>query len=167
MFFKRLTKRTIIKGKTELKYNFFFWNKLYGRVDEEITHKLDYIPENWIATQFSSLHSALVYDTQTFVEQSYMNPNQICLQIKHMGLDYTRFPTKKRNIDLLLREYLRIRTLKKSTFMQTLNKRHLVFTAQIPSHTIFLATNFVFLRRRQLKQLRSRFLFLPQHRASR
>jgi len=46
MFFKKLTKKTLIKGKTEAKYDFIFWNKLYGRVDEEITHKLDYIPEN-------------------------------------------------------------------------------------------------------------------------
>jgi len=89
-----------------------------------------------------------------------MNPKQICLQIKHMGLDYTRFPTKRRNIDLILREYLRIRGLKKTKFIRTLNRKRSTFTSQIPNYTIFLATNYVFLRRHQLNKQR---FYFPAH----
>jgi len=151
MFFAPLTKKTIIISKKELKYKLFFWNKFYGLLKEQITHKLDYIPESWIVAQFSSLHTALVYDTQTIAEFIYMNVKKVNLQIKQMSLDYAQFPSQNRNLDLIVREYSRIRFLKNSIFMFNRYRKGFILTVQIPNYNAFLTTNLIFILRKQIK----------------
>lgn len=151
MFFKPLTNKTTAKLKTELKYKLFFWNKLYGLIDERITHKLDYIPESWIVIQFSSLHSHLIYDTIAFNDPLYKNLQKSHLQIQQMSLESTDFPTKNRDMKVAYKEYFRIKSMKFSNWSINHVKRVFVFTIQIPNHNIFLATNLIFIRRNQLR----------------
>lgn len=119
---------------------------MHGLLVEQVTHKLDYIPENWLVTQFSSLHTELVYDTQTFAEFFYVDPFKNFLQIQQMSLDNTRFPTKNRNRELLLREYTRVRLIKKSNYMLVRpQKNPLLLLVTLPKHHMFLCTNLIFL----------------------
>jgi len=153
MFFVKPTKKSIIKEKTELKYKFFFWNKFYGLLEEQITHKLDYIPESWVVTQFSSLHPGLVYDTQGLVEFLYTDVYKMNMQLKNMRMDYIPLPTQDRNLNLINREYCRIQLLKQhSSFRLKKDCRGGVFTLKIPGHTVFMATNLVFIQRKQIKK---------------
>lgn len=156
MFFLNLTKKTIAKRKIELKYKLFFWNKLYGLLDEQITHKLDYIPETWIVMHFSSLHSSMVYDTQAFAEPLYMNAQETPLQIQQISLDYTEFPLKKRNLNFVIREYSRIQLSRRAQWVYNGGKKGIVFTIQIPNYNIFLATNLVFLMRKRVRRSKKR-----------
>jgi len=120
-------------------------------LDEQVTHKLDYIPESWIVTQFSSLQLALLYDTQTLAEFFYMDCQKLYLQIKQMSFDYSEFPLKTRNHSLLLQEYARIRFLQQSKQMLNMSKRDVIFKIKILNHNIFLSTNTIFVRRAQSK----------------
>lgn len=148
MFFKKLTKKTALKRKIELKYKFFFWNKCYGSIDAPITHKLDYIPEEWMVTGFSSLQASLVYDTQTFIEFSYNNPKQLVLKLQNMSFDQEQlFPSLTRNLDLIIREYTRIHLTHKNNNIPKIFKQHSIFIIDIPLHNIFLSTNLFFIQR--------------------
>ena len=121
-------------------------------MDEQVTHKLDYIPENWIVTRFSYLQTALLYDTQTLAEFLYMNPQNLYLQIKQMSYDFSEFPSKNRNRSLLLLEYQRVLSLQQSEQALNRSKKDTIFKLQIPNHNIFLETNTIFFRRTQLKR---------------
>jgi len=146
MFFTKITKKTINKEKMELKSDLIFWNKFYGFLEENVTHKLDYIPENWIVTQFSALQIYQIYDTQGLVEFAYMDTNKISLQIKQMQLDYKRLPLLERTLDIANREYYRVNLLKRSKSKKIC--KHLFFKLQPPSYHVFFATNLVFIKRK-------------------
>jgi len=165
MFFIRLTKKTLINSRRDLKFKYVFWNKLRGELCEVVTHKIDYIPDSWIVTQFSSLHPSLVYDTDTFTEFFYLDPSKLFLQINQMSLDDTWLPSKNRNIPILSREYRRVYLIRESNNANQLlarsksglQKNPLLLLRAIPNQYLFLTTNFIFLWRSQIRKKRQEY----------
>jgi len=77
-------------------------------------NKLDYIPEEWFVTSVSSVQSYNFYDIKTISEAYYTNLRKTSLKIKNMNMDYDEvFPSVERTADLLTRDYLRMRLLKR------------------------------------------------------
>ena len=147
MFYKPLTKRTK-KDQQTLRYNLIYKNGLYGVCDEHLTHKLDYIPEQWLVFYFSSVYKELVYDTQSLYQIFYSDMNKLNLKINSMSWDYDHvFPPMERNSSLVKNEYGRIRTLVKSTFILKTRHSKVIFRIVCPFYNIFISTNTRFLRR--------------------
>jgi len=141
MFYKKLTKKTN-KERNTLRYKFPFWNKFYGGFDAPLTHKLDYIPEQWLAFGFSALHNSLVYDTQSLCQYYYNDTSQVSLRIRNMSWGHDQlFPTLERNFDLVQREHVRIFLLYKTNSTSKIGRNKIIFKIACPFYNIFLATN--------------------------
>jgi len=152
MFYKKLTKKTR-KNQRALRYKLIFWNQLYGVCDAPITHKLDYIPEQWLVFGFSSLHKSLVYDTQSLCQYNYNTLNCLNLQIGNMAWDYDQlFPTLERNAAPVKREYKRIQRYYVNNSFDTSYPNKVIFQISCPFYNVFLATNSTFVRRRLLQR---------------
>ena len=144
MFFTKLTRKTHLKRKKELKYKLLFWNPLYGVSDAILTHKLDYLPEEWFVVQCSSLQPALVYDIQTINEGLYSNLNALALNIQSMTIEHKIFPPLDRTIAIVDREYFRVRrTHKRHGFRYNLRQEQLwkfnyvIFDSFLTANTVF------------------------------
>lgn len=146
----KLTKKTRPKEKLQLRYEFFLWNRIYGLCNEVMTHRLDYIPEDWVITNFSILQTHMVYDSATITSlYLYLDPVKVFLKIKEMYLDLEEFPYMERTRSLFLTEYIRVRLLQKCS--KILIKRSSLLEAPNLIHNLnsllFLKSNFsLFLR---------------------
>jgi len=147
MFFTKLTRKTQLKGKKELKYKLLFWNYLYGLSDANLTHKLDYLPEDWFVVNLSALHMPLIYDMQTMNESLYYNFNGLSLKIKNMSIDYNKFPSLDRMSDLVTNEWLRIRLIRDQQKLKHNWRQEKRWKFNYILYDSFLATNTIFLHR--------------------
>jgi len=147
MFYKKLTRKTKKDSKT-LRYKLLFWNIMYGGCDAPITHKLDYVPEQWIVFGFSSLHNSLVYDKQSLFQPLYQDISRLTLRISNMSWDYDQeFPAMERNIALVQREHLRVKLLAKNVAYPECTSNKIIFKLGCPFYNIYLATNTVLVKR--------------------
>jgi len=153
MFFIKLTRKTHLKRKNELKYKLLFWNQLYGLSDAILTHKLDYLPEEWFVVMFSSLQTPLIYDIQTVSEGLYMNFNKLALNIDSMSIDYKMFPSLDRTLELVSREYFRVRLIRKqSRVKNAIVRQTQAYKFKYVIFDSFLVTNTIFAYRLKLKK---------------
>jgi len=151
MFYKKLTRKTN-KEQNTLRYKFSFWNEFYGGFEAPLTHKLDYIPEQWLAFGFSALHRSLIYDTQSLCQYSYNDTTQVSLRIRNMAWDHDQlFPELERNFGLVKREYARIFLLPKTKVALKIFHTKIIFKMACPFYNIFLITNTTFIRKRVVR----------------